>query len=120
MPVVNQDRGCRMRGVSGAATQKRQRRPTKDGRDTGELLHGTELVAMDDIGAEVIEVTTAGEPKVTKRQLITVVKLVATLWNIDGRGEVAFRAEAITSVPTAWLSAPVAGSMRADAGAGGA
>jgi hypothetical protein len=61
-------------------------------RDTGASLHVTELVAMDDTGAEVIKVTTAGEPRVTTRQLVTVVKLVATPWNIDGRGGVAFRA----------------------------
>jgi hypothetical protein len=72
---------------------------------------------MDDTGAEVIKVTTAGEPKVTKRQLVTVVKLVATPWNIDGRGGVAFRADSIIPVPTA---APAAGSARAGAAAGGA
>jgi hypothetical protein len=89
----------------------------KTDRDTGELLHVTELVAMDDTGAEVIKVTTAGEPKITKRQLVTVVKLVATPWNIDGRGGVAFRADSIIPVPTA---APPAGSARANTAAGGA
>ncbi len=44
----------------------------KADRDTGELLFTTELVAMDDTGAEVIKVTTAGEPKVTKRQMVAV------------------------------------------------
>jgi hypothetical protein len=58
----------------------------KADRETGAPLHVTELVAMDNTGAEVIKVTTAGEPKVTKRQLVTVLKLVATPWNIDGRG----------------------------------
>ncbi len=91
----------------------------KTDRDTGAPLHATELVAMDDTGAEVIKVTTAGEPKVTKRQLVTVVKLVATPWNIDGRGGVAFRVEAITPVPTAVPPAPIAGS-RAGTGSGGA
>ncbi len=43
----------------------------KTDRDTGAPLHVTELVAMDDTSAEVIKVTTAGEPKVTKRQLVT-------------------------------------------------
>ena len=74
---------------------------------------------MDDTGAEVIKVTTAGEPRVTKRQLVTVVKLVATPWNIDGRGGVAFRADSITSVPTGASPAPTAGS-RAGAATGGA
>jgi hypothetical protein len=89
----------------------------KTDRDTGVPLQVTELVAMDDTGAEVIKVTTSGEPKVSKRQLVTVVKLVATPWNIDGRGGVAFRADSISPVPTA---APTAGSARASAAADGA
>jgi hypothetical protein len=72
----------------------------KTDRETGELLHVTELVAMDETGAEVIKVTTAGQPRVTKRQPVTVVKLVATPWTIDGRGGVAFRADAIVPVST--------------------
>jgi hypothetical protein len=88
----------------------------KADRETGALLYVTELVAMDGIGAEVIKVTTAGEPRVAQRQLVTVVKLVATPWNIDGRGGVAFRADSITPVPTAPAgparagAAPVAGA----------
>jgi hypothetical protein len=72
----------------------------KADRETGAPLHVTKVVAMDDTGAEVIKVTTAGEPKVAKRQLVTVVKLVATPWNIDGRGGVAFRADSIVPVPS--------------------
>ena len=87
----------------------------KTDRETGELLHVTELVAMDETGAEVIKVTTAGQPRVAKRQLVTVVKLVATPWNIDGRGGVAFRADAIVPVPTT-----PGGPSRAAAGAGSA
>ncbi len=68
----------------------------KADRETREPLFTTELVAMDDTGAEVIKVTTAGEPKVVKRQGVAVRRLVATPWNVDGRGGVAFRADAIT------------------------
>ncbi|HSV67106.1 MAG TPA: hypothetical protein VLJ59_14495 [Mycobacteriales bacterium] len=68
----------------------------KADRDTGELLYTTELVAMDDSGAEVIKVTTAGTPKVAKRQAVRVFGLVANPWNVDGRGGVAFRADSIT------------------------
>jgi hypothetical protein len=85
----------------------------KTDRDTGAPLCVTELVAMDDTGAEVIKVTTSGEPRVAKRQLVTVLRLVATPWVIDGRGGVAFRAEAIVPVPTA-----AAGSAKAATGAG--
>ncbi|MDQ3764936.1 MAG: hypothetical protein M3460_26525 [Actinomycetota bacterium] len=48
----------------------------------------------------MIKVTTAGEPRVGKRQLVTVVRLVATPWIIDGRGGVAFRADGIVPVST--------------------
>ena len=84
----------------------------KTDRETGAPLCVTELVAMDETGAEVIKVTTSGEPRVVKRQPVTVVRLVTTPWTIDGRGGVAFRAEAI--VP---LLAP-AGSAKAASGAG--
>jgi hypothetical protein len=72
----------------------------KADRETGAPLHVTELVAMDDSGAEVIKVTTAGEPRVVKRQLVSVARLVATPWNIDGRGGVAFRADGIVPMPS--------------------
>ena len=92
----------------------------KADRETGALLYVTELVAMDATGAEVIKVTTVGEPRVVKRQFVTVLKLVATPWTIEGRGGVAFRAEAITPVPTAVPAAPTTGSAKAGAGLGGA
>ena len=48
-----------------------------------------------------------------KRQLVRVVRLVATPWVIDGRGGVAFRAEGIVPVPGA-----TTGSAKATTGAG--
>ena len=88
----------------------------KADRETGAPLHVTELVAMDDTGAEVIKVTTAGQPRVAKRHLVTVTKLVATPWNIDGRGGVAFRADSIVPVPTT----PATAARAATSGAGSA
>jgi hypothetical protein len=85
----------------------------KADRDTGELLFTTELVAMDNSGAEVIKVTTGGAPRVSKRHAVSVRGLVATPWNMDGRGGVAFRADAITPVTA---SAP-AGTAATKAGA---
>ncbi|HET9256641.1 MAG TPA: hypothetical protein VFO16_15775 [Pseudonocardiaceae bacterium] len=85
----------------------------KTDRETGAPLHVTELVAMDETGAEVIKVTTPGEPKVAKRQLVRVVRLVATPWVIDGRGGVAFRADSIVPMP-----ATPAGSAKAVTGSG--
>jgi hypothetical protein len=69
----------------------------KADRATGALLFSTELVAMDDSGAEVIKVTTAGAaPEVSKRQMVHVVGLIAVPWAIDGRSGVAFRADSIS------------------------
>jgi len=110
----------RTEGVEFVVSRAPQPKNDNDGRqktdrETGELLHVTELVAMDETGAEVIKVTTAGAPRVTKRQLVTVLKLVATPWNIDGRGGVAFRAEAITPPPS-----PAAGPAKVGASPAGA
>ena len=70
----------------------------KADRGTGELLFSTELVAMDDSGAEVIKVTTAGNaPEVGKRQMVQVVGLIAVPWAIDGRSGVAFRADSVAA-----------------------
>jgi hypothetical protein len=85
----------------------------KTDRETGAPLCVTELVAMDETGAEVIKVTTTGEPKVAKRQLVTVARLVATPWTIDGRGGVAFRADAIVPQP-----ATAAGPAKTATGSG--
>ena len=73
-------------------TQKADRR-------TGELLFVTELVAMDDDGAEVLKVTTGGgAPKVGKRQMVTVSGLRVQHWAMDGRSGLTFRADAISPV----------------------
>jgi hypothetical protein len=87
-------------GVDFVVSRAPQPKNDNDGRqrtdrETGAPLCVTELVAMDETGAEVIKVTTAGEPRIAKRQPVTVVRLVATPWIIDGRGGVAFRADAI-------------------------
>jgi len=110
-------------GVEFVVSRVPQAKNDNDGRQkadrgTGELLYATELVAMDDSGAEVIKVTTAGEPRVAKRQAVTVRGLIAMPWNVDGRGGVAFRADSIAPL-TPSGSGAVSGS-RAGAAAGGA
>jgi hypothetical protein len=92
----------------------------KADRETGALLYVTELVAMDTTGAEIIKVTTVGEPRVVTRRFVTVLKLVATPWTIEGRGGVAFRAEAITPATTATTATPATGSAKAGARSGDA
>ena len=78
----------------------------KADRVTGELLFVTELVAMDDDGAEVIKVTTGGAaPKVGKRQMVTVTGLRVAHWAMEGRSGLTFRADSITSVQVAGAGA---------------
>ncbi len=106
-------------GVEFVVSRVPQAKNDNDGRQkadrgTGELLYATELVAMDDSGAEVIKVTTAGEPRVAKRQAVTVRGLVAMPWNVDGRGGVAFRADSIAPLT------PSGSGSKAGAAAGGA
>ena len=71
----------------------------KADRATGELLFVTELVAMDDDGAEVIKVTTGGAaPTVTRRQAVQVAGLRVMHWAMEGRSGLSFKAESIVPV----------------------
>jgi hypothetical protein len=67
----------------------------KADRTTGELLFVTELVVMDDSGAEVIKVTTSGQPKVAKRQMVTLRGLRVMHWAMEGRSGLSFRADSM-------------------------
>ena len=69
-------------------------------RGTGRPMWSTQVFVLDDEGGEVITVTTAGErPNVTVGQLVTLSKLEALPWAINGRNGVAFRAEYIKAAP---------------------
>jgi hypothetical protein len=101
-------------GVEFVVSREPEPKSDMDGRQkadtrTGELLFTTELVAMDDTGAEVIRVTTGGSaPAVTKRQMVAVTGLVAVPWAIDGRSGVAFRADSVSAVKAAGVRAGAA------------
>ena len=93
-------------GVQFLVSRKPEPKTDGDGRhkadrDTKALLYVTELVGIDETGAEVIKATTAGEPKVAVRQPVYVTGLVATPWTVDGRSGVAFRAESILPATSA-------------------
>ncbi|RCW44680.1 hypothetical protein DFQ14_104270 [Halopolyspora algeriensis] len=81
-------------------------------RNTKEPLFAVQLVAVDDGGAEVINVTVAGAnpPQVTKGQPVTPTELQAIPWAQNGRNGVAFRATAITPNAAAAGSAKSASS----------
>jgi hypothetical protein len=72
----------------------------KADRITGELQFVTELVVMDDNGADVIKVTTNGAPKVVRRQAVTVTGLRVTYWAMGDRSGLSFRADSLVPVST--------------------
>ncbi len=71
-------------------------------RNTKEPLFAVQLVAVDEGGAEVINVTVAGAnpPQVAKGQAVNPAELQAIPWAQNGRNGVAFRASSITPVTT--------------------
>lgn len=66
---------------------------------TGMPMYATQVLALDDSGGEVLNVTVAGDPKVTVTQSVSVVGLVAIPWAQGDRSGVAFRADALTPPP---------------------
>jgi hypothetical protein len=86
--------------VTRAAEEKRdQNGKQKADRNTGELLFTVQLMALDETGGEMINVTVAGQPpKVTVGQFARVVELEAIPWATNGRNGTAFRARAIEPI----------------------
>lgn len=59
----------------------------------------TQVVALDETGGEVINVTTVGEiPSVEVGQFVTVDALEAMAWATNGRNGTAFRAASLKSL----------------------
>lgn len=73
-------------------------------RITGSPLFVTQLIKLDDDGAEIIPVTTPGAPDVGQGAEVRPVNLVAIPWQQAQRSGVAFRADAIEHTPA---SAPM-------------
>lgn len=68
-------------------------------RRTGELLYTVQLMALDETGGDVINVTMAGQPpQVTVGQHVAPVELEAIPWAQNGRNGTAFRAKALDQV----------------------
>ncbi len=68
-------------------------------RGTGRPMWQTQVVALDETGGEVINVTTVGEiPSVEVGQFVTVEALEAKAWATNGRNGTAFRAVSLTPV----------------------
>jgi hypothetical protein len=62
---------------------------------TGELLYKVQTVALDSEGAEVIQLTVAGDPKVGQGAMLKLEGLVALPWSMGERSGVSFRANKI-------------------------
>ena len=57
----------------------------------GELLYNLQVVALDEWGAEVIQLKVAGDPKVGQGAMLKLHGLVATPWSMGERSGVSFR-----------------------------
>jgi hypothetical protein len=62
---------------------------------TGELLYNLQVVALDDWGAEVIQLKIAGDPKVGQGAMLRLHGLVATPWSMGERSGVSFRVDRV-------------------------
>ncbi len=78
---------------------------------TGLPLYAVQVLALDDTGGEVLNITVAGDPKVVVTQPVSVSGLVAIPWSQGDRSGVAFRAETITAAASSG-SAPAVEATR--------
>jgi hypothetical protein len=62
---------------------------------TGELLYNLQVVALDDWGAEVIQIKVAGDPQVGQGAMLKLDGLVATPWSMGERSGVSFRVDRV-------------------------
>jgi hypothetical protein len=68
----------------------------------GAPMWQTQVQALDEDGATILMVTTAGDkPTVTVGQVVTLSGLEAIPWNTNGKNGVAYRAEALVPVAMA-------------------
>jgi len=65
----------------------------------GAPMWATQVMALDETGAEVLSITVAGQkPNATVGQLVVPVELEAIPWNNNGKHGVAYRAVELKSV----------------------
>ena len=89
--------------VSRLATPKVERDSGKQRADrtTGELLFQFQVMALDDTGGEVLNVSVGGEPKLTVGQQVRFDGLIAIPWSQGERSGVAFRCERVVPAEAA-------------------
>ncbi|WP_433027561.1 hypothetical protein [Actinomycetospora sp. CA-053990] len=82
-------------------------------RVTGVGLSVTQLIQLDEDGAEIINCTTPGVPDVGQGAEVIPTNLIAIPWQQGQRSGVAYRADSIEHVPAAGsASAPSSGSSK--------
>ncbi len=79
-------------------------------RMSGAPLFMTQLIQLDEGGAEIINVTTAGRPDLGQGAEVRPVGLIAIPWQQGDRSGVAFKADAIEHATAASSPAPAKGS----------
>ncbi len=93
--------------VSMDSTSKLDQNGTqKSEKGTGRLMWSTQVIVLDETGAEVITITTAGEkPSVKVGQAVVVSQMEAIPWATNGRNGVAFRATDLRAVSVGAVAA---------------
>jgi len=83
----------------GAVEKQDQNGRQKTDRNTSEPLWVVQVMALDEKGGEMLNVTVAGvPPKLTVGQQVACVELEAIPWATNGKNGVAFRAKSVTPV----------------------
>ncbi|TWD73483.1 hypothetical protein FB561_7376 [Kribbella amoyensis] len=85
--------------TKGAEEKKDQNGRQKADKTTNDLLWTVQLMALDESGGEVINVTLAGNaaPKVTVGAMVVPVGLTAMPWATNGRNGVAYKANSLNA-----------------------
>jgi hypothetical protein len=101
--------------VTKGVEEKDQNGRQKADRNTNELLWQVQVMALDETGGEMLNVTLAGNamPKITVGASVVPVELEAIPWATNGKNGVAYRLfEVSRAVPRGWLCSGVIAGCR--------
>src|SRR3954453_6152398 len=83
--------------------------------ENGELLFNVQIVALDDEGAQILQLKVPGDPKVDQGTMLRIDGLVALPWSMGDRSGVAFRANRIQSLGANGAGSPQRQPAKTDA-----
>lgn len=99
MKLVVDTQGKTFTVTKEAVEKQDQNGRQKQDRTTGEPLWLVQVMALDDTGGEMLNVTLAGQmPRVQVGTTVSLAELEAIPWATNGKSGVAFRAKSITTV----------------------